>query len=107
MLNFKTALCGFMALLFCTNLFASSISNVVIQDNIIYFNSQQRAAAACVDASNHYTWAFSLNSKNGPSLYRALLHAQTSSLKITIDSTGECQDIQGYETPKAISVSYN
>jgi hypothetical protein len=107
MLNIKKTLCGFVALLFCTYSFASSISNVVIRDDVIFFNSQQANLAACVDGSKSHTWAFSLNSENGPSLYRALLHAQASSLKITIDSTGECQDVQGYETPKAISVSYN
>ncbi|MBE0368302.1 hypothetical protein [Pseudoalteromonas aurantia] len=90
-----------------SNTALANISNVKIVDDIVYFTYLNQTSAACVEAGNSNVWAFSLNAQNGPDLYRALLHAQSSSSKVTVESTLTCSDKAGYETPRAISVSYN
>ncbi|MBQ4847874.1 hypothetical protein [Pseudoalteromonas sp. MMG005] len=78
----------------------ANISNVKIVDDIVYFTYLNQTPAVCVEEGNSNVWALSLNTQNGPDLCRALLHAESSTLKLRVESTQTCSDRADYETPR-------
>jgi len=94
-------------LLFCTQVHAG-VEKLKVENEIVYFttpNKNPTLTPSCVNSDNVLKWAFSLNSINGRHLFRAVLMAQSSNKKVDIISANDCNDVAGYERPKAIKTS--
>jgi len=88
---------------------ASALSEVRVSDDILYFATSEKQAAAdsCVLAENNGIWAISMNSSTGKNAYTALMTAAASGQKITVVSAKDCADKAGFERPASIAVSSN
>ncbi|WP_125781902.1 hypothetical protein [Pseudoalteromonas rubra] len=113
-MNIKYCVFIILSLLWLSKAFASPqngpphafLGEVKIANNVVFFQAPPPDTdnLDCFDTNAPFQWAFSLNSVDGPSLYRAILAAQSGQAQLVIVPAGDCAAAHGLARPAAITL---
>ncbi|MCG7560715.1 hypothetical protein [Pseudoalteromonas sp. McH1-42] len=82
------------------------LGEVKIVNDVVYFQAllPDIASVGCANTGAPFHWAFSLSSAEGPSLYRAILAAQSGNVQLAVTPAGDCAAASGVARPAAITL---
>ncbi|KNC68157.1 hypothetical protein AC626_06470 [Pseudoalteromonas rubra] len=82
------------------------LGEVEIVNDVVYFQAllPDIASIGCANTDAPFHWAFSLSSAEGPSLYRAILAAQSGNVQLAVTPAGDCAAASGVARPAAITL---
>ncbi|WP_125562377.1 hypothetical protein [Pseudoalteromonas rubra] len=82
------------------------LGEVQIVNDVVYFQAPlpDLSSVSCANTDAPFHWAFSLSSAKGPSLYRAILAAQSGNVQLAVTPAGDCAAAPGVARPAAITL---
>ncbi|SFD64883.1 hypothetical protein [Pseudoalteromonas denitrificans] len=88
---------------------ATAMGNITylnVIDEVVYFSTDKikPSTPSCAITASAEQWTVSLNNRTGRALYALLVTAMAAKQAISIESSGDCNDIDGIERARGISL---
>ncbi|SFD76197.1 hypothetical protein [Pseudoalteromonas denitrificans] len=89
---------------------ATAMGNITylnVIDEVVYFSTDKikTSTPSCAKTANAEQWTVSLNNRTGRALYALLVTAMAAKQAISIESSGDCNHIDGIESAKGVTIA--